>query len=291
MKDFKTLDEQLCILSSRGLIIDDIQAAKDFLLTNNYYRVSGYSLTLRKDDKFYPNTHFQNIVDIYYFDCELRHILLKYIDIIEVSAKSVYVYEFSRVHGPLGYLDTSLFSDPEIHTRIIKKVEQQKETRHPHEAYLKHFIDDLQEYIPLWAYIDLFTISDISFFYSITESSIRTRIAASFGITKHGSELFGKFLKSITIVRNLCAHGSRLYNRLFEQRPSLDKKDFSSLITLPDGQKDNSHLFGFILIMRRLLTNEFSANLKSELIALSSKYPFVRLDYLGFPESWKDILS
>lgn len=47
-KDFKTIEEQLEILRSRGLTISDESQAKDFLLRNNYYRISGYSLTLCK---------------------------------------------------------------------------------------------------------------------------------------------------------------------------------------------------------------------------------------------------
>jgi len=39
-KDFKTIDEQIEILRSRGLTIEDEAEAKDFLLRNNYYRVS-----------------------------------------------------------------------------------------------------------------------------------------------------------------------------------------------------------------------------------------------------------
>ena len=41
-KDFKTIDEQIEILRSRGLTIEDEAEAKDFLLRNNYYRVSGF---------------------------------------------------------------------------------------------------------------------------------------------------------------------------------------------------------------------------------------------------------
>ena len=51
-KDFKTIKEQLEILRSRGLTINDENKAQDFLLCNNYYRISGYSLTLRKNDIF-----------------------------------------------------------------------------------------------------------------------------------------------------------------------------------------------------------------------------------------------
>ena len=91
-KEFKTIDEQLNILKSRGLTIDDEEKASDFLLHNNYYRVSGYSLTLRNHDVFSKTASFQNIIDIYSFDHELRHILLKYLEIIEVQLKSVYAY-------------------------------------------------------------------------------------------------------------------------------------------------------------------------------------------------------
>ena len=101
-KIFKTIDEQIGILRERGLRIDDEAKAKDFLLHNNYYRISGYSLTLRKNDIFSKSASFQNIVDIYNFDHELRHIILKYIEIIEVEFKSIYAYEFTKVFGSTG---------------------------------------------------------------------------------------------------------------------------------------------------------------------------------------------
>ena len=65
VKEFKTITEQIALLKSRGLNIPDETKAGDFLLRNNFYRVSGYSLTLRKHDVFYPKVEFQNIMDIY----------------------------------------------------------------------------------------------------------------------------------------------------------------------------------------------------------------------------------
>ena len=74
-KDFKTIDEQIEILRSRGLTIEDEAEAKDFLLRNNYYRVSGYSLTLRKNDVFAKSATFQNIEDAGTGANYLRHAL------------------------------------------------------------------------------------------------------------------------------------------------------------------------------------------------------------------------
>lgn len=287
-KDFKTIDKQLEILRSRGLSIDDDAKAKDFLLHNNYYRISGYSLTLRKNDIFSKSATFQNIVDIYSFDHELRHIILQYIEIIEVQMKSVYAYEFTKVHGPTGYLDDSFFTNKDKHKEIINKAEQQKKQRLPHEAYLKHFVNDLKQDIPLWAYVDLLTISDISFLYSISEQSIKEEVAHTFGLTMNkGANILGSYMHSMTIIRNLCAHGSRIYNRLFEQKPSLNKKEKALLITDESGQIDNAHFYGFVLIMRRLLPADTFNDMKNAIVALTKKYPFVRMDYYGFRNDWQ----
>ncbi len=290
-KEFKTIDEQIEILKSRGLKFTDENQARDFLYFNNYYRISGYSLTLRNNDIFNKNATFQNIIDIYEFDRELRFILMKYIEILEVEIKSVYAYEFSKVHGPQGYLNKNYFCDDEIYEKVMDKSSEQKKSRHNHEAYLKHFIDDLGQEIPLWAYVDLFTISDISFFYKITESYIKSVIAESFGLQhKKSSELLEHFLHRLTIIRNLCAHGSRLYNRLFEQKPKLSKAEKNLLIINEKGQIDNAHLYGFILIIRKLLKKSDFTMMKSDIYNLTKKYPFVNLKYYGFREDWHEVL-
>lgn len=289
-KEFKTIEEQLAILESRGLQISDRAAAGDFLHRNNYYRVSGYSLTLRSHDVFYPSASFQNIVDIYEFDHDLRHILLKYIEVIEVSVKSVYSYEFTKVYGATGHYDSANFTDEVTHADIMRKAEIQKDSRLPHEAYLKHFVNELQQDIPLWAFVDLLTISNISFLYKISQPAIKLAVANAMGLTKRGDEVLERFMHHMTIIRNLCAHGSRLYNRLFEQKPWLSKRERALLITLPDGTQDNAHLYGFILIMRRLLRPEEFSSMKAEIAALSEKYPFVNLRHYGFREDWATVL-
>ena len=290
IKEYKTIDEQIALLRSRGLAIADEELARDFLLRNNYYRISGYSLTLRSHDVFSKNASFQNIVDIYCFDHEFRHVLLQYIEKIEVAVKSVYTHEFTRLHGPTGYLDVGHFTDPVKYKEIIDKVEKQKDSRLPHEAYLKHYIEELKEDIPLWAYIDLFTISDVSFMYKISEKDVKDAVAASLGLYARGADILERFMHSITIIRNLCAHGSRLYNRLFEQKPWLNKKEQRLLIKGKDGIVDNAHLFGFILIMRRLLKLEEFTEMKAQILELNGKYPFVDMRYYGFPKGWDGLL-
>ncbi len=288
-KGFKTLDEQLAILESRGLTISDKENARSFLQRNNYYRISGYSLTLRTHDVFSKNATFQNIIDIYEFDREFRHILLKYIEIIEVTVKSVYSYEFAKVYGATGYLNSANFTDTKTHTDLMKKAEAQKNSRLPHEAYLKHFVNELHQDIPLWAFVDLLTIADISFLYKISPSDIKQTVARCLGLNG-GERVLERFMHHMTILRNLCAHGSRLYNRIFEQKPWLNKKELTMLRKEADGTVDNAHLYGFLLIMKRLLKPEEFSEMKEDILRLTRKYPFVGMRYYGFREDWKEIL-
>lgn len=160
--------------------------------------------------------------------------------------------------------------------------------RLPHEAYLKHFINELHQDIPLWAYVDLFTISDISFLYSISEQSIKDAVAHTFGLTMNkGASILVSYMHSMTILRNLCAHGGRIYNRLFEQKPSLNKAEKALLRKKSNGEIDNAHLYGFLLIMKRLLPADKFSKMKNSIITLTKKYPFVRMDYYGFRSDWQ----
>ena len=160
---------------------------------------------------------------------------------------------FTKLYGSCGVnLNTSYFINSNKHKEIIDKANQQINQRLPHEAYLKHFIKELHQDIPLWAYVDLLTISDISFLYSISTQNVKDAVARTFGFAMNkGAAIIGSYMHSMTIIRNLCAHGSRIYNRLFEQKPSLNKKEKALLIKNADGQIDNAHFYGFVLVMKR----------------------------------------
>ena len=61
-KPFKSYDEQIALLRERGLIITDDVYARDVLKRMNYYRFSAYSLTLRENDRFFPEVTLQDML-------------------------------------------------------------------------------------------------------------------------------------------------------------------------------------------------------------------------------------
>lgn len=76
----------------------------------------------------------------------------------------------------------------------MQKAEIQKNSRLPHEAYLKHFVHELQQDIPLWAFCDLLTISNISFLYKISEQPIKLAVAKALGLKARGDEVLERFM-------------------------------------------------------------------------------------------------
>jgi len=121
-KEFKTYDEMLSILESRGIDLSfgDLRGrAKRLLQHEGYYNlINGYKrLFLSRDtdgsliapDHFKPGTTVDEISKIYFFDKKLRTIFLRNILYVENNVKNLVAYTFSREHGHKNYLVYSNF--------------------------------------------------------------------------------------------------------------------------------------------------------------------------------------
>lgn len=290
-KKFETLERQVEILKSRGLIIENEDSAKDFLLKNNYYRVSGYTLSLRKNDQFFLNITLDKVKDIYYFDRALRNRLLALIAEIETTVKSIYAYRFAERYGPYAYLDDSFFTNKKTYKDVMEKVEAQKDNVKTFELCVKHFIDTNQNF-PIWAYIELFTFGNMSHLYAISDLELKKIVAADLGFSMNKGWLhIGSSLRVITTLRNLCAHGSRLYNRRFISKPTLSKNDEKHLRVYTDGTLDNEHLFSYLLAIKRLVLKDSFQNFLCEFKNICKLYPSVNLRKYGFPTYWEAALT
>ena len=117
-KPFKTLDEQISILKSRGLIVHDDESAKLSLLCNNYYNVINYYskfFMIPGTDNYLHDVSFNEILSVYYFDKEIKSIFLKATIDIEKCLKSMIAYYFSESHPEdYSYLNVNNFDCSKI---------------------------------------------------------------------------------------------------------------------------------------------------------------------------------
>ena len=113
-KQALSISEQIELLKSRGLNIADSSKAEKFLGEVSYFRFVQYLRPMEEDKtthQFKPNSRFEDAVALYNFDIELRDLMFKAVQRLEIALRTKIIQEFSLAHGPFGFFDTSLADD------------------------------------------------------------------------------------------------------------------------------------------------------------------------------------
>ena len=110
-KQFLSYEQQIETLTKdKNLQIDDIAYAKEILRQMSYYSLIGGYKDIFKNPttkKYKDGTRFEDIVELYYFDEDLRQLFLKYLIKVENEIKSQVSYYFTEKYGEAQskYLD------------------------------------------------------------------------------------------------------------------------------------------------------------------------------------------
>ena len=177
MKNPTTFEEQMQLMKSRGLIIENEDNCLEYLRYINYYRLSAYLLPFKKsDDTFFPDTTFERICRIYEFDRRLRLLLLSTIEEIELLLRTQLAYHSAHTYGTLGYLKEEYYNSDHDHERFLQSIEtaikNNKST-----PVVKHHNAEYGGKFPIWVIVDFFSIGNLSYFYSDLLTKDKKQIA------------------------------------------------------------------------------------------------------------------
>lgn len=279
-KPFLSYETQLDLLKDRGLEIEDYDKALSVLKSINYYRFSGYSITLRKDDAFYPGITFDNIYELYLFDEQFRSLIMKYCGIVEVTFRSYISYYHSQQYTPLGYLSPTNFEDISRHSGFI--VELDKEIERSDDYFIEHHKTDLNSVFPFWVAIEVTSFGVLSKLYKNMKLNDRNDIARIY--VKRGRKYVENWLQCCSYVRNIAAHGGRFYNRLLKSCPvRINTKRYPGI--------NNTSPFAFVIAIYNLLPSDRVKKMMiNDLKKCFSDYPFALIEHLGFPDEWESLI-
>ena len=304
IKSFKTLDEQIDILKSKGLVIDDIDSAKDTLLRENYFFISGYRhlfLKTPRDRMFIDNTNFRELYALFNFDRQIRNIIFKNLLIIENNLKSVFSYQLSKKYGyrEKNYLNpknfTNLSSKSKQVNDLLKKMKRQIRVNGGQHSATMHYISNYG-YIPLWIVVKVLSFGIISEMFTILKPEDQVDIAKIFKIS---SEDMTVYLPILANYRNLCAHEDVLYDHRTQR--AIENTKYHELLKIPkmDGEYiyGKNDLFAVIIVLKYMLREEEFTLLMNELSyeidILTGKLNVISidkvLDMIGFPKNYKEI--
>ncbi|WP_338939761.1 Abi family protein [Fusobacterium pseudoperiodonticum] len=277
-----TIEEQIKLLESREVVIEDENFAKKFLRIYNYYFVTGYLHPYKTSDDKYKNISFNGIATQIKFDMRLREICMYALDIIEKGLKTIIAYEFSHNYenGNIAYAYSLYFSNNEDkHTRLMGhynvSLNNNKEL-----PYVKH---NMKTYgiLPTWVAIELFTLGNIEKFFSMLDTNTKKKIEDIIGFPKNKIQ---NWIENLRIFRNMVAHNQRLYNFSILSMPKKAK----------EYNKQTGKIFDYVIVMKYLFLDNEDWN----------TYVLPRLEYIfddfkdnidlkciGFPNDWKNILT
>uniref|UniRef100_UPI00403DD140 Abi family protein n=1 Tax=Pasteurella multocida TaxID=747 RepID=UPI00403DD140 len=295
-KPHKEYAELVDILLTRKMVVEDISYAKRKLSQVGYYRLSGFWFTSRRTaivtengirqsqfiDEFLPNTSFNEVYKLYLFDKKLRLLLLDIIERLEVNIRSVMAHELGRI-DPLAYKNKDFIKkdSPKVRRNYgnvwLPKL-QDEIKRNKAEFIIYHRENDKE--IPFWVIVEIWDFGTLSKYYSFLKGNNQKKISKKFGIDH---VTFEKWLHEINILRNLCAHHSRVWN-----------KDFNA-ITLPNtrvetNERTSQRVFSRILILWYLIQQTDSKNYKwleklKDLIDTDfPDVPNAKLEFMGLGE-------
>ncbi|MGH2420730.1 Abi family protein [Pseudomonas canadensis] len=193
-------------LSTRGQRDKAIRAL-EFI---GYFRLLIYMRPLQDGAKqFHPSVRFDDILALYDFDRRLRLICLDAIDRIEVAFRAAIVNTLAndKSCGPHFYLDAIHFNSLDDHRDFIKNVMGLRIKNAP----IKHYYDNYNtpSLPPIWAVLEAMSVGQLSRLLAGLHLDHRKSVAACFG---YDELVICSWLKSITLLRNLSAHHSRLWN-------------------------------------------------------------------------------
>ena len=305
-KTFKTLDEQISILKSKGLIITDEEKAKSILLRENYFFISGYRhlfMKSRKDQMFISGTTFEELYAMFIFDRRVRNIFFKNLLIIENNIKSLISYQLSKKYGykEKDYLNFKNFSKDPMKARqvhdVLNKVKRQIRVNGKQHTATMHYMTNYG-YIPLWILVKVLSFGIVSELYGILDDSDQIEISRIYNLDV---ETIMIYLSILANYRNLCAHEDILYDHRTQKAIPDCRYHYMLNIDITDDEYNygKNDLFAVVIIFKQLLTdNEFRDFINEvgyEIDMLEGKTNTVPinnfLNKIGFPNNWRDIIN
>lgn len=284
-----TVDEQLELLVSRGLLVKEPESAKQYLQYIGYYRLSGYcipflvdntELQTNRNHHFKPGTTFEQILEQYTFDRKLRVLLIDAIERIEVAFRTTLSNTLSLKHGPHWYMDESHFVvDRFSHTQFMQKLDRYlKDNRNL--TFVQHYSAKYHSPTrpPSWMVMEVLPIGSLSFIYQKLKCQPdRRTIALIFGINPR---IMASWIHAISYLRNLCAHHSRVWNKTFTITPEIVKEHSGFL-------KHNNKFYAQAVVINTFL-KIISPDSKwpHRLRELFDEYPSIPIKAMGFSDEW-----
>ena len=296
----RTIEEQISLLRKRGMEFSSEEYAKACLSHISYFRLKYYWTDMYDEETehdFLVGTSFDDVIARYDFDCSLRVILFGAIELIEVALRAKIIYHLSQAMGSgLWYLNSSLFENEEYHKDLVLdlKYEFNRSTEPFAKEYIAHHTNWDWESMKgdnpdAWMILEVATFGTLSKLYKNLKNQLpqRATIANEFGL--YSTRELSSWLEAISVMRNIIAHHSRLWNRSLAKQPMNIKGHRDKWLNNPFTDNQKKKPYGIITAMLYLCHAVYPENhIKAKILSLLDKSNNISYGKLGFTGDWRN---
>lgn len=283
------LSQQVALLRSRGMVIADEPRARHYLAFVNYYRLAAYWLPFEADHAshlFQTGTTFEMVLGRYVFDRELRLLLIDAIERVEVAIRTQFAHQLGHLYGPHAMLDPKRFrASSKTWNYSDQCLQLRQQAAASREEFMRHLLAKYQEPLPpIWAAVEIMSLGQLSKWYAnLAASGDRNLIARQMDFDEVN---LASFLHHLAVVRNLCAHHSRVWNREFTFTFKLPRHRPRAVRGCLNSAAPGKLYNTLTLLVAILEIISPGSQWKQRLVALLQQHAIPEQD-MGFPMNWQ----
>lgn len=277
-KPFKSYDQLIEILESRGMVFADKKQAKIKLAQIGYYRLSGFWYPCRKlqrdgnnqvvlspqtkkplrKDTFEHTTEFDKVVQLYEFDTHLRQLVLRATTQIEIHLRAVIAHELGY-HHPLAYQASEFINPKQLQDYTWQQTQvrnawrewssrqQEQVNRSQEDSIVWH--RQANRTMPIWVVVEAWDFGTTSKYFEMLKGKYQQRIAQRMGL--QNPHPLKNWLKEINTLRNRAAHHTRIWNQEFKYPLPIASNEHFNNHQL--SSTELSKMYGMITVLAFLL--------------------------------------
>lgn len=312
--------QQIELLKNRGLTIIDEQRALCFLEVVSFFRLTPYMRPFQHNNdahQFKEGAKFSQITKLYNFDRHLRLLVIDAIERVEISVRAKISNSLCTKYDPHWYLDKQYFKNNYNHQRLLQSIRDKQNTaledykreciridklqssdsnykaflkqKRQQESYARHYslTYTKPELMPGWAMLEELSLGELSHLYKgLAKDKDKKMIASGFDLYP---PLLESWLHTLTVIRNICAHHSRLWNRELGIKPvHPTQKDFNWPAYL-QGNTQHTRIATVLSILHHIMQRiSPDTNWHNHLLDLFKNFPEIPIKQMGLIEGWNE---
>lgn len=257
-----SFEEQVDLFASRGVKIKNKALAIKSIEDIGYYKLKAFSLPLSRVDvnkkRLYNNIEFQDILNRFYSDKDLRISLLHCIEDIEVSIKTKIAYILGQ-KGAYYYLKFGNWCNRDKYCKYYLEDKEKSFKQKIYNRMQRSSSIELKDkknlknnkYPTIWLLVEILTFGDVTELLDLMSNNNLKTLADYYNCKP---EQLKSWLKSLKFIRNNCAHNATVIDIQLTTTP-VSLSEWKPILFINQKEEITRRLAIILCIIKEMMTS------------------------------------